>query len=165
MFRPSRDANSLRMRTEANPLASSESFTRKSTSLSGRSSLRAHEPKTQSFSALCRLAMAYISSRFARISSSMHIWLDAPNQFPNYALPPALARRRTYYIKSPLRIARAARRFLRALRARQNPFSLEPQKPHNCSKRILAENPKLAVIESPRRRRPAEEPVGRRLLP
>ena len=44
-----------------------------STSLSGRSSLRAHEPKTQSFSALCFLAIAYISSRFARISSSIHI--------------------------------------------------------------------------------------------
>jgi len=48
-------------------------FTRKSTSLSGRSSLRAHEPKTQSFSALCLFAIAYISSRFARISSNMHI--------------------------------------------------------------------------------------------
>ncbi len=49
-------------------------FTRKSTSLSGRSSLRAHEPKTQSFSALCLLAIAYISSRFARISSNTHIF-------------------------------------------------------------------------------------------
>ena len=37
------------------------------------SSVRAHEPNTQSFSALCALAIAYISSRFARISSSMHI--------------------------------------------------------------------------------------------
>ena len=35
--------------------------------------LRAQEPKTQSFSALCLLAIAYISSRFARISSNMHI--------------------------------------------------------------------------------------------
>ena len=49
-------------------------FTRKSTSLSERSALRAHEPKTQSFSALCLLAIAYISSRFARISSSMHMF-------------------------------------------------------------------------------------------
>ena len=48
-------------------------LTRKSTSLSGRSSLRAQEPKTQSFSALCLLAIAYIPSRFARISSSIHI--------------------------------------------------------------------------------------------
>ena len=54
--------------------APSSNDTRKSTSLSGRSSLRAHEPKTQSFLALCFLAIAYISSRFARISSSMHIF-------------------------------------------------------------------------------------------
>ena len=33
----------------------------------------AHEPKTQSFSALCFLAIAYISSRFARISSNIHM--------------------------------------------------------------------------------------------
>ena len=49
-------------------------LTKRSTSLSGRSSLRAHEPKTQSFSALCFFAMAYISSRFAAISSSMHMF-------------------------------------------------------------------------------------------
>ena len=53
---------------------SSLNLTMKSTSLSGRSSLRAQEPNTQSFSALCFLAIAYISSRFARISSSMHIF-------------------------------------------------------------------------------------------
>ena len=35
--------------------------------------MRAHEPNTQSFSALCALSIAYISSRFAHISSSMHI--------------------------------------------------------------------------------------------
>ena len=38
--------------------------------------LRRSKPKTQSLSALCLLAIAYISSRFARISSSMHMFFS-----------------------------------------------------------------------------------------
>ena len=81
-------------------------FTRKSTSLFGCSSLRAQEPKTQSFSALCFFAIAYISSRFARISSSIHILsCPSPGSPPLSRFP---ARRRQYFTKTAARKSSAA---------------------------------------------------------
>ncbi len=82
-------------------------LTNKSTSLSGRSSLRAHEPKTQSFSALCFLAIAYISSRFARILSSIHITsslesVSTPNPQNIVRIPKSSPRRKADFRKSAI---------------------------------------------------------------
>ena len=46
-----------------------------------------------------------------------------------------------------------------------NQTSKQFSTPHNCTKRILAENQKLAVIEVPRRHEPDKKPIGKRRLP